>query len=75
MRKIMIVGAAIISILLASGTAYAVLNGAGENLHREVFEFYPGHTHGPEGTVDAPEHSGGTDANGCHNASRPYHCH
>jgi hypothetical protein len=26
-------------------------------------------------TVEATAHSGGTDANGCHAGSQPYHCH
>lgn len=38
--------------------------------------FYDGHTHDKDGrAVNAPEHSGGLDAYGCHNASVPYHCH
>ena len=41
----------------------------------EIVEFYAEHTHGEDGTVGAPAHSGGTDAYGCHNASVPYHCH
>lgn len=39
------------------------------------FEFYTGHTHLEGETIDAPQHSGGTDRYGCHNASVPYHCH
>lgn len=39
-------------------------------------EFYKGHTHGPNmEAIGAPAHSGGTDAEGCHNASVPRHCH
>jgi hypothetical protein len=38
-------------------------------------EFYKGHTHEGDVTIDAPQHSGGTDRYGCHNASVPYHCH
>ncbi|MBL1272108.1 MAG: hypothetical protein COB25_006640 [Oceanospirillales bacterium] len=38
--------------------------------------FYKGHTHGPSmEAIGAPAHSGGTDAEGCHNASVPRHCH
>ena len=58
--------------VLVSGAAYAFL---GSSDHRVPTEFYKGHTHIDGLTLDAPQHSGGTDANGCHNASVPYHCH
>ncbi len=42
----------------------------------EITNYSPGHTHDESGiTHGAVQHSGGTDANGCHNASVPYHCH
>ena len=38
--------------------------------------FYAGHSHDDAGrTYGAPQHSGGLDRRGCHNASVPYHCH
>lgn len=43
--------------------------------HRTPVEFYKGHTHHDGITEGAPEHSGGTNSAGCHNASVPYHCH
>jgi hypothetical protein len=65
-----IIGLAL-AVAAASGVAYANLGGRSEPV-----EFYKGHAHGPNGeTIGAPEHSGGTDANGCHNGSVPYHCH
>lgn len=43
---------------------------------RTPVAFYKGHTHDVNGLAQgAPEHSGGLDRNGCHNASVPYHCH
>lgn len=57
-------------IAVASGAAYAgVFN------TRSPVAFYKGHTHDHGQTQGAPQHSGGTDRNGCHNASVPYHCH
>lgn len=57
--------------LIGAGAAYA-----GLGTSRTPVEFYSGHTHGPDmEAIGAPEHSGGTDRNGCHNASVPYHCH
>ena len=41
----------------------------------EIVEFHPSHTHENGITHGAPQHSGGTDKYGCHNASVPYHCH
>lgn len=58
-------------IVAASAVAVAQLSN-----DREPTAFFPGHTHDHSGlAVGAPAHSGGTDANGCHNASVPYHCH
>lgn len=42
---------------------------------KEPVEFFSGHSHDVDGTHGAPSHSGGTDSNGCHNRSVPYHCH
>jgi len=61
-----IIGASIIGI----GVAYASFQN-----QRTPVEFYKGHTHNDGETVGAPQHSGGTDRYGCHNASVPYHCH
>jgi hypothetical protein len=58
-----------ISVLLVSG-AWAYMG-----LEREPVDFFAGHTHGSGETHGAPAHSGGTDRNGCHNGSVPYHCH
>lgn len=59
-----------IGILALSGAAvYSA------NLKQEPTEFYTGHMHIDGETVDAPQHSGGTNSAGCHNASVPYHCH
>ncbi len=36
---------------------------------------FPDHSH-DEISIDIPsEHSGGTDKNGCHAGTQPYHCH
>lgn len=67
-------GVILIAGLLVSGGAYAWL--AGSDDHRVPVEFFLGHTHGEDGnTIGAPQHSGGTNSAGCHNASVPYHCH
>ncbi len=63
--------AVIAAALGLTGLAYAALRPE----TREPVEFYSGHSHLDGATIGAPEHSGGTDANGCHNASVPYHCH
>lgn len=62
---------AAIALLASAGLAYAAL----DVNPRAAVEYYPGHTHEGETTIGAPSHSGGTDKWGCHNASRPYHCH
>ena len=68
-KSIAVVVAAVFG--LGVGAAYAL---SGED--RIPVEFFVGHTHTEDGgTHGAPEHSGGTDRNGCHNASVPYHCH
>lgn len=57
--------------LIGAGAAWAGLVN-----HRTPVEFFKGHHHTDDGqTVDAPQHSGGLDRYGCHNASVPYHCH
>lgn len=58
------------TILVIAGAAYA---GFSEN--RTPVEFFDGHGHEGGKTVGAPQHSGGLDRRGCHNASVPYHCH
>ena len=65
--------------LLAVATLLALSAGAalaGLMMPRVPIEFYKGHTHTEDGeTIGGPQHSGGTDAKGCHNGSVPYHCH
>ena len=68
MKKALMIAAGL-TVLLASG-AWAYMG-----LEREPVVFYSGHTHDSGETQGAPAHSGGTDRNGCHNASVPYHCH
>lgn len=71
MTKKKLLAAALIVAAIGTGAAYALTGNP-----RTPVEFYTGHTHGADGvTVGAPQHSGGTDAYGCHNASQPYHCH
>ena len=72
MKRKTIIFAAVLSVL-AGGAAYSL---GGYLWMTEPVEFYAGHTHGSDGkAIDAPEHSGGTTAAGCHNASVPFHCH
>lgn len=72
-KKTLIFMLSILSVAVVSGGAYAFF---GQNQERTPVEFYSGHTHDEHGNViGAPQHSGGTDKNGCHNASVPYHCH
>lgn len=60
-------------LLLAAGIAYAGLSNPRAG---EIVEFFGAHTHSAySATIGAPQHSGGTDRYGCHNASVPYHCH
>lgn len=69
-KKIALAGAIAVGLVI-SGIAYAELVNP-----RTVHSFFPGHTHDDDGlTTSAPQHSGGTDRFGCHNASVPYHCH
>lgn len=66
-RKLIVVG--LVGVALTS-VAYAFIG------EKQAVEFFVGHTHDANGhAVDAPEHSGGLDRKGCHNASVPYHCH
>ncbi len=67
--KKIVIGAFLLSSL-AAGAAYAAYGNP-----RHAVEFYKGHTHLDGITTGAPQHSGGTDKFGCHNASVPYHCH
>ncbi len=72
MRKILVI-AITVTVMLAGGAAFAVKSYESQ---RTPVAFYEGHTHGEDGsTIGAPEHSGGTNAYGCHNGSVPYHCH
>ena len=41
----------------------------------DAIEYFKGHYHKDRVTHGAPEHSGGTNKQGCHNGSVPYHCH
>lgn len=68
-RKIVAWGA--VAVIGVSGLVYAATDAPG----RQPTVFYAGHTHDADGTHGAPAHSGGTDKNGCHNGSVPYHCH
>ena len=61
----------VVGVIGIASLAYAGLSSTG----RTPVVFHPGHTHEGDVTVDAPSHSGGTDKDGCHNASVPYHCH
>ena len=70
MKKKMILAVTLVLAAVASGVAYAEFVP-----QRSPVEFYSGHTHDEGGTHGAPQHSGGTDRYGCHNASVPYHCH
>ena len=59
--------------LVGIGASYA---GLLNPRNHEIQKFHPAHTHTTAGeTINAPQHSGGTDIYGCHNASVPYHCH
>ena len=69
--KKLILAAAILTVAGLAGLALSTPGNA-----RQATDFWPGHTHGPDGTaIGAPAHSGGLDAYGCHNGSVPYHCH
>lgn len=68
-KNLVIVGGAL-AVALVSGFSWAFVG------QRVPVEFYTGHTHDEAGdTHGAPQHSGGTDSNGCHNGSVAYHCH
>jgi hypothetical protein len=70
--KLALTAAALIAIV-ASTAVYAMKD---YSPMRTPVEFYKGHTHDANGlAIGAPEHSGGLDKLGCHNASVPYHCH
>jgi hypothetical protein len=62
-----------LAALVGAGVTYANFENPRQH---EIMAFYPVHSHSVGGdTIDAPQHSGGTDRFGCHNASVPYHCH
>ena len=72
MRKTLMITVAT-TLMLAGGAAYAVKS---YEYQQTPVEFYAGHSHDEDGSaIGAPEHSGGTNAYGCHNGSVPYHCH
>lgn len=65
------IAAAIVAVAAASSVAYAEFGSK-----QTPTDWFAGHWHDEHGqAVDAPAHSGGTDAYGCHNGSVPYHCH
>jgi hypothetical protein len=64
----------IIKLILAS-LGVAVLAIAANSGFPEPVEYYKGHSHKDGLTIGAPQHSGGTNKQGCHNGSVPYHCH
>ena len=66
MKRAFIVGGVLGVIGIAA--AYATIGQARNSTYN------PEHTH-DGGLQHDPSHSGGTDRNGCHNASVPYHCH
>lgn len=68
-RKLLLILA--VPAVVAAGIAYADIGNM-----RTAVEFYKRHTHDDDGmTHDGPQHGGGLDRYGCHNASVPYHCH
>lgn len=68
MKKLtLIVGAAVVE-LVVSGYSRTYFR------QTEPGAFYTGHSDNQGGTQGAPQQSGGTDRNGCHKASVPYHC-
>ena len=68
-KKTLLLAASIVTVAVG-GVSYAALTNT-----RMPVEFYKGHTHADGVTHGAPQHSGGTNSQGCHNASVPYHCH
>jgi hypothetical protein len=70
MKKIKIV---VLGIVLSAFSTASVLYA--DSNARKVFKYYKGHTHVDGQTHGAPEHSGGTNKQGCHNGKVPYHCH
>ena len=70
MNKKVLIVAAVLAVA-GGGVAYASLWN-----ERTPVQFFKGHSHDVNGLAQgAPEHSGGLDRAGCHNASVPYHCH
>jgi len=62
-------------ILAGSAIAVAAFSYSVLSNNRVPVDFFKGHTHVDGVTHGAPSHSGGTNSQGCHNASVPYHCH
>lgn len=74
MNKTKMIFISLLSILfICAGVVYATINDNPRK--KEITSFFTGHHHIEHETVDAPQHSGNTDAYGCHNGSVPYHCH
>lgn len=75
-KKTFFLGAiAALGVIAAIGPSLATDLKTNPRLH-EVVSYFGGHIHEHDGdTHGAPQHSGGTDAYGCHNGSVPYHCH
>ena len=69
-KKLIVVAG--LAAFIGGGIAYASSMNPRQG---EIQKFHPNHTHSQDQTIGAPEHSGGTDRYGCHNASVPYHCH
>lgn len=67
MKKMILLGIGLLGLISMGVVA--------QSGHGKPGNFYKGHTHHNGETIGAPQHSGGTDKNGCHNGSVPYHCH
>lgn len=72
-KKLIGIVSLMVLAIASAGGAYAI--GAFGDNPRVPTTYYKGHSHDDAGTHGAPQHSGGTDSYGCHNASVPYHCH
>ncbi|GJM17094.1 MAG: hypothetical protein DHS20C13_24210 [Thermodesulfobacteriota bacterium] len=72
MKKVIVIIIAL--AFICSGVLYFTVSSSKAS-NKIPVDYYKGHTHVDGKTIGAPEHSGGTDSQGCHNASKPYHCH